>query len=278
MKSRRLLGSILMVTAAACFIFSLVGLYIVWHYRPVVTKTAVDSLSLYDQSLTTTQDGLNIIGQEVQATTTDVSSLQTTTQALAKTIQDTNPMIDSLTILTSKDFPAAINATQASLTSAQSSALLIDNTLGALTSIPLLPLAPYKPAVPLHTALAQVSASLDSITPALATITSSLVDSKTNLGVVEVELNKISDTTQGISAALGSAQTVIDQYKTITTQLKDRVETTQRAVPGWITAITWILSFVLVWVLVAQVGQWFQGLEMVQDINRSNYPVPIPHG
>ena len=49
----------------------------------------------------------------------------------------------------------------------------------------------YQPDVPLHTALAQVSDSLNTLTPALATINSSLVEGQTNLGVMETELNKI---------------------------------------------------------------------------------------
>jgi hypothetical protein len=264
MNLRRLLGFLLIMAAAAGFIFSVVGLFEIWRYRPVVTQTVIDTLALFDQGLKTTQDGLNIVGQEVQTTTIDVASLQTTTQALAQTIRETNPMLDSLTSLTSKDFPAAIDATQTSLASAQSTALLIDNALAALTSIPFSPVAAYKPDVPLHTALAKVSTSLNSLTPALATITSSLVDGKTNLGVVEVELNKISETTKGISNALGSAQTVIDQYQTVTTQLKVRVEATRLVAPGWITTITWILSFVLGWLLIAQLGLCAQGLDMLR--------------
>jgi hypothetical protein len=264
MNPRRLFGFLLMIAAVSGFIFSIVGLFEIWRFRPVVAQTVNDTLALFDQTLNTTQDGLTIVGQVVQTTTVDVASLETTTQALAQTIHATNPMIDSLTSLTSKDFTAAVDATQTSLASAQSSALLIDNVLATLTSLPFLPVTTYKPDVPLHTALAQVSTSLNTITPALATITSSLVDGKTNLGVVEVELNKISETTKGISKALGSAQTVIDHYKTVTTQLKDRVEATQLVASDWITAITWILSFLLGWLLIAQLGLCAQGLEMLR--------------
>jgi hypothetical protein len=201
----------------------------------------------------------------VQTTTVDAASLQTTIQALAQTIHATNPMLDSLTSLTNKDFPAAVDATQTSLASAQSSALLIDNVLAALTSIPLLPVTPYKPDVPLHTALAQVSTNLNSLKPALVTINSSLVDGKTNLGVVEDELNKMSETTKGIGIALGNAQTIIDQYQTVTMALKVRVEAAQQIASVWITTITWILSLFLGWLLIAQLGLCAQGLEMVRD-------------
>jgi hypothetical protein len=261
---RRLVGILFIIAAVAGIIFSVVGLIEIWRYRPVVTQTVMDNLALYDQTLITTQQGLTIVGQVVQTTTVDVASLQMTTQALAKAIHDTNPMLDSLTRLTGKDFPAAIGATQTSLASAQSSALLIDNVLAALTSIPFSPVGAYKPDVPLHTALAQVSTSLDALTPSLATINTSLADGKTNLSVVELELNNISDTTKGISDTLGSAQTVIDQYQTVTAQLKLRVEATQLAAPAWMTTATWVLTFVLGWLLIAQLGLAVQGLGMLR--------------
>ncbi len=262
---KRLFGLLLIFAAAAGFIFSLVGLVEIWHYRPIVEQKASETLGILDQTLVTTQDGLTVVGQVVQTTTVDVASLQTAMQQVAQTIHETNPMLTTLNHLTSKDFPATIDATQTSLTSAQSSALLIDNVMGTLTSIPLLPTAPYKPAVPLHTALAQVSASLDSLPPALATINSSLVDGTANLSSVEGELNSMSETTKGISVALGSSETIIDQYKTVTTQLTQRVEAAQKVASAWITLAAWIVSIFLAWLLVAQLGLCIQGLELLRD-------------
>jgi hypothetical protein len=262
---RRIFGILLVIAAAAGIIFSLFGQIEIWRYRPVVTKTVIDNLALVDQTLTTTQNVLTLVGKVVQTTTTEVVSLQETTNTLAQAIQDTNPMLDSLISLTSKDLPAAVSATQTSLASAQSSALLIDNVLTALTSIPFLPVAAYKPEVPLHTALAQVSTSLNTLKPSLATINTSLVDGKTNLGVVESELTNISETTQGISSTLGNAQTAIDQYQVVTTQLKMNVEAVQTAAQTRILAITWILSLVLGWLLIAQLGLGIQGLDLARS-------------
>jgi hypothetical protein len=261
---RRLVGYLFIVAAVAGMLFSLVGLVTIWRYRPVAIRSLTENLVLVDQALNTTQDGLTIVRQMVQTTADEVASLLATTQALAQAIHDTNPMLDSLINLTSQNIPKAVEATQTSLASAQSSAQLIDNVLAALTSLPFSPVAAYKPGVPLHTALAQVSSSLDTLPPSLTSINTSLVDGKTNLGTLEIELNQISDTTKGISLTLGGAQTVVDQYKDAATQLKTRVETTQRLAPGWITTISLILSFVLVWLLIVQLGLGMQGLTLLR--------------
>src|SRR5437868_13463331 len=97
---RRLIGFVFVVAAVAGIVFSVYGLVQIWRYRPVVTKTVTDNLVLFDQTLSTTQQGLIIVGRVVQTTTLDVASLQTTTEAMARAIHDTNPMLDSLNTLT----------------------------------------------------------------------------------------------------------------------------------------------------------------------------------
>ncbi len=261
---RKLFGVLFVVAAIAGFVLSAYGLVEIWRFRPVATQSVVSNLALFDQALITTQEGLTIVGQVVQTTSADVTSLQTTIQALAQAIHDTNPMLNSLTKLTGKDFPEALAATHTSLASAQSTALLIDNILAALTSIPFSPVAAYKPAVPLHTALEQVSASLDPLTPALTTISTSLAVGKTNMSAVEKELTGVSETTKEISSALADAQGVVAEYQAVVDQLKARVETLQQTAPAWITRIAWILSILLGWLLIAQLGLGSQGLDMLR--------------
>lgn len=264
-KLRKPLGVVFIITAVVGMIFSLVGLFEVWRYRPIVTQSVNENLALFAQTLKTTQDGLVAIDQMVQNITIDVASLESTTQALALTIHDTSPMFDSLSNLTGKDLPAAITATQTSLASAQGSAQLIDNTLEVLTSIPLSPMKAYKPDVPLHTALAQVSTSLNTIPPSLTTIRDTLGTGKSNLSAVETELNKISETTKGIDSSLRSAQTVVSQYKDITTQLQVRAEAAQQAATFWITAAAWIFSLMFFLLFISQLGLAIQGVEMLRD-------------
>ena len=263
-KPNRLLGWIFVVFAVIGIVFSIIGLVEVWRVKPVLSQSVSDNLALLDQTLTTTGDGLNLIGQMVQTITTDVGSLHTTTQSLAQAIHATNPMLDSLSTLSGQTLPDTISATQASLASAQGSALLIDNVLGTLTSIPFLPVTQYKPEVPLHTSLAQISTSLDEIPPSLVTIHTSLVAGKTNLGQVEVELTKISGTFQEISDNLDSAQKVVDQYKQILNQFKARIEAAQRAAPGWITGIAWGATLLLIWLLISQLGLYMQGMDLLR--------------
>ena len=272
---RRLVGFLFITAATVGILFSVIGLIAIWTYRPGVIKTTTETLAWFDQTLNTTLEGLTTAGNLLKTPTEDMVSLETATQALAQTIHDTTPMLDTMISLTSNDFPAAVKATQTSLASAQSSAQLIDNVLAVLTSIPLMRTDIYAPEVPLHIALAQVSTSLDTLTPSLATINTSLEDGKTNLGVVEAELIKISGTIKEIHTTLGDAQAVIGQYITLTKQFQVRVEAMQRAVPTWITMISLILSFVLIWSMIFHFGLGMQGLEMLQGRDQASKAVQV---
>jgi chromosome segregation ATPase len=264
MNFRRLVSLLFSIAAVVGIIFSVVGLIGIWYYRPGVIQTANETLAFLDQTLSTTLDGLTTADKLLQTPAEDMASLESATQALAQTIHDTNPMLDTFISLTSNEFPAAVDATQTSLASSQGSAMLVDNMLAALANIPFLELGKYAPDVPLHTALAQVSSSLDTLKPSLVTINTSLVDGKTNMGTLEIELNKISATIKELRTTLEDAKTVIDQYITVTKQLQVRVEAMHRAAPAWITTISLILSFVLVWLIIVQLGLGMQGFEMLQ--------------
>ena len=105
---RRILGFLLIFGAAAGFIFGVVGLIAIWRYQPGVTQSVVETLDLMDRTVNASQNGLVVVGDVLKISTVDVASLQTTIDALAQTVHGSSPMLDSLTNLTRKDFPAAL--------------------------------------------------------------------------------------------------------------------------------------------------------------------------
>jgi hypothetical protein len=273
---RRAANYFLVFSATAGIIFSIIGLASLWFYRPRITQAVLNNLVLIDQTLTSTQSVLVTVNQMVQNTALNVESLQATTKALSTGIHDTDPMFESLMSLTGRDLPTAISATQTSLASAQSSALLIDNAITALTNVPFSPIVPYRPAVPLHISLANVASSLDSIKPSLEKINASLGKGKTDLALVDGELTKISETTQEINGSLGNAQTEISDYRITVSQLKKNVETAESRLFSWSLGLSWILTIALVWLLVGQTGLGLHGLELIREsheiINPSKEP------
>jgi len=272
---KKITGYLLIIAAAGGVLFSLAGLIFIWSVRPGLTRSVQENLALVDQTLTSTQDVLTIVNDMVQAPTIDIASLQATVESVAQTMQDVDPALETLIQLTSEDFPNAISSTKSSLDAVEGSALLVDNVLTALTSIPLLTTTPYNPEVPLHVALANVSSSMDTLLSSMSGITTSLTDAKDNLANISGSITGILDTTQSITETLDTAKEITVQYQVLLSELQTNVENAQDHASTWITLAAVTLSFLFLWLLIAQLGLGTQGVELLRAQKPSSAETPI---
>lgn len=265
MNGKKRLGIVFLIAAIAGALVSIYGIVQVWRARPAAERTARDTLDVTLQTLEATEAGLRVIDDLITTTSEDLVLLETTIQTLTLTIEDTGQVLDSLTTLTGSDLPATITATQTSLASAQTSAALIDDILGALTSIPLLRLGVYQPEVPLSSALGEISTSLDPLQPSLQTISASLDSTSANLDTLESDLAIVTQTTREINAALDGAGEVIGEYQEVTADLVARVERMQRVAAVNIRSIVWILTLLLLALLFPQFALAERGWQLLQE-------------
>lgn len=277
MKLRKTMGLTFLAAGAIGALFCLIAIIQVWRIRPAAIDLAANSLDVARSTIDATEEGLGVIADLVQTAAVDVALIQSTVQTVTLTLDDTNQVLGSLTTLTGTDLPATIEATQTSLASAQTSAALIDDLLGALTGIPFLGLAKYQPDVPLNAALGEISGSLEPLAPSLATISGSLDDAAGNLASLDQELDAISLTTGEIGDVLKEADGVIADYASIVGDLRERVDSMERAATANITAVAWLLSFLFAVLLFPQFGLAERGLNLVRETeNSDNESAPPP--
>ncbi len=264
MIAKRILGVAMVIIAILSLVLSVLALVQVWTLRQPVTNALVSTVDLFSAMLDTTSDGLMTIQQSLYTTTANITYLEQTTETISRSLRETGPMVDSMAGLTGRELPTTITATQRSLNSAQSAALLIDDVLGALTNLPIAPVAPYRPAVPLHVALGEVSTSLDALPPSLATIDKSLRATSVNLSTIEQQTQEITDNIQVIQENMADIQEAIERYQEITAKLQAQIAVVRAGLPIWMTSLAWVLSFAIVWVAIAQLGLLVHGLEMLR--------------
>ena len=250
-----------MVFASVFLLFDLYGLIQVWHFRPKVTTSLLTGLDTIDSTLKTTSAGLLTLDLALDNAMRMVNTLDNTTQALAGTLRDTRLMVAPITTLFSLDLPNTISSTQTSLASAQSSALLIDNIMTALTNIPLLSLGQYTPSIPLNVALGEVSTSLDNLSPSFSTIERSLKKTDLDLTSLQVEIIVIGNDIAQFKQNLVDAQEIVTQYQLLVESFQKQSETAHKVIPGWITTAAWVVTMILVWLGVTQVSVFLQGWE-----------------
>ena len=261
---RRSLGFILVTAAALGLMLALVGLVGIWSYKNRVIHLLDEQIGLAVSVLDTTSQGLSVAGAALQTTQSTVQTLDETIQVLAKSITDTLPVLDSLSNILGTELPQTIVATQTSLKAAQASAKIIDDALKILTAIPFLPTKPYNPQVPLNVALADVSSSLDGMPASFRSMEGDLQKTNANLSLVQKNVDQVKDEVAKVHTSLEQANTIITQYQESASTLKSRLEQFRRQIPKAVNSTATILTLFFIWLAVAQVGLWTQGLELIK--------------
>lgn len=264
----RVWGAVMMTAAIAGFIITTFMLVQVWRLKQPVTDSARAGVNLMGMTLDTTSDALTTVQQSLDSTSTQVESLNQLSQTLAGSMHDTGPLLDSLKTLTGKDLPSTIRSTEKSLNSAQSSARLVDGVLSTLTRIPFLPVKPYTPDVSLESALGQMTTSLDGLNPSLASINQSLDTASGNMASMEAQTREMSRNIQGIKRNVSDLNGSVAQYRQTVSGLRVHVNELAAALPGLVTLLAVVLSFVLLWLMITQIDLLVRGLALVRSTRR----------
>jgi hypothetical protein len=252
---------------------SLFFLIQIWRLKQPVTEGLVSNLDLLHRTAATSETALQVIETTVTNLAATTTALEETTLSTAQTIHNTGLLVDTFSTLSGEDFPTIITNTQSALASAQTSAIVIDNVLSALASIPLIGID-YNPETPLNQALAQVSASLSPLPAELAKIQDNLDTTNTSLQSLEETVVAINLNLQDIQTNLANAQVVIDEYQVEVSNLETRLARSREIAPVWVLRGTWILTFLVIWLGISQLGMLVEGLDMFTT-PRSSSPHPV---
>jgi len=258
---RRMTGALMIFAALISLLVSIYFIFQIWRLRQPVTDGLVSNLSLLYDTTLTSEIGLMVIDATVLNISETITTLEDSTVSLAQTIHDTGLLADSFSTLMGEDFPTIITNTQSALDSAQSSAVVIDNVLNSLAAIPLIGID-YDPEVPLSQALGQVSLSLSPLPTQFIGIQGDLNSTHTDLLAAEESIIVISQNLQVINTNLGATQTVIDQYQEEVSTLKTRLKDSRTSAPDWVRDGAWILTFIIVWLVINQIGMLVEGIDM----------------
>lgn len=261
--ARRIIGMTFIVAAIIGLIFSLAGVIFVWAVKEPITQNLVSTIDLIETTLEATGSGLTIADDTLTQAMADLGILEDTIQTASKSLEDSVPMLEMLSNLTSGSLPEAIEATQTGLNTAQDAARSIESTLRLITSIPFLPIESYAPDISFTDALEDVATSLEPIPDALLTMEDTLNTTKGNLVLIAAQVRIISRNIGELRNSLYQMQLIIDQYQDVITTLEDRVETFRVNLSTIINVAAVLFTIIFIWLGIAQLGLLTQGLERV---------------
>jgi hypothetical protein len=265
----RTIGIALIGAGVFGLVFSIVALVVALRSLAALGVVVNNELDVVDRALTTTGDGLNVAAGSLSDAQTTVGTLRATLINTSAAITDTLPTLDTLTTLTGTTLPTTIRSTQQALGSARETARVADSVLGAVSSFNLLSDAVYNPEVPLNAAIGDVSDSLNSLPPALATVEGGLVDARGNLGRIDRNMGDLAAGVGDIGSSVGEAQRVVGQYQELVRDLRREVARVREAAPRWLNLAGWGITLGLIWLALAQLGLLTQGWELVQRAQQS---------
>lgn len=267
----RIIGSLLILAAIGGFLLSASALVGVWQYKTTVTEGLIDAVVLIRETLDTTAEGLKLSQESLEAAVAGVRGLQSTMSTTARTIQSTEPMVESMVQLLEEDLPNTLIGVQNSLDTAGQSAEIIDTVLRTLDRVPFLNFI-YDPQVPLHEALLDVSDSLNAMPDSFATMADSMEDTRHNLQIMQVDLALIIDSIRQIETSLEQFNDVLEQYLDSVDIVQRRLTNLEEKLPSWVDMATYGVTIFFLWMLIMQIGLFIQGMDVFARADRRNDP------
>jgi phage-related tail protein len=268
----RVAGFLLMIAGGAGLLFCLVGIYVGIQALGRAEESVTSALTRADQALVEVDDGLRVAGTSLFQADQTVSDVQSTIDNVNQTITDTLPLVNSLGTVVGTDVPQTIRATQQALNSAQSTALIADGILGAVSRIGLISSQVYNPSVPLSSAIGQISASLNDLPTALEGMRGDITAATGNMQRLQGDTAQLAANIDTIKASLSDARDVVSGYQDIIEDLRTDLASLQTSVPDWFNGLRWGGALLLIWLGAAQIGLMTQGWELVKRSRASEDP------
>jgi methyl-accepting chemotaxis protein len=254
----RTVGIVFVITSLLGLLISIVGIGYIWMVRPRIEKSLTDTLNTINDTLHTTNKSLTVMGNVIDLTKTNIQTIETTIDNLDETITDVSDSLDITAVLLGDDLRETIMETQTALTSASSSAKIIDNTLLFLASVPFIGVE-YQPDVPLHTSLEQVAANLDDIPGNLESMEQSLSAAADGLDTFYVDLSQLSTDISSFEEDLSDAQVLLDEYHDIIEKTEDKLGNLRENISLYSVLLCAIITLLLFWMLIIHFSIFLQG-------------------
>jgi len=258
----RFIGAVLLLGAGIGIVISLLGLVGVWTAAPKVETAVVKTIERVSESLTTTQEGLDVIAESMQQASDTLLIMETVASEMALSVDQTIPMVDRAGTLVGEHMTEIVQETQTSLDAAQSSAKLVDDTLGLITSLPIIGRR-YAPANSLSSSISGVSQSLDELPSSFLELQANLKIASSNLKTMQDQVQALGVNLKNISGSMEKAQVVVEDYQEQVSGLEADLKTFQEQVPSWLTGLKWGLTLFFLWLGIAQLGLFLQGAALL---------------
>lgn len=259
----RTLGILMIIFSSIGLLFSLAGITASWMAKPGLQRDLLAMVDTLQSTLMNTGDGLIVLDSALDNVKSNLAIIVTTLNNLDVTLIGVSSSLDTSANLVGDDLRQTIVETQIALSSASSSAELIDDTLSIISRIPFIG-ANYQPEVPLHTSLNTVAESMDEIPGSLELMEGNLTETADGLRLLNDNLLELSDELTKFETDLNETQNVMKEYRTIIDETEEHLQKFQKNLPRNLSLLAIFISGTLFSLAVAQSITLFQGIAFIE--------------
>lgn len=275
---RRILGLIILVSAAVVLVLLLVGAFAVSPAVDAVAGGLDQALVLTDDTLTTVSATLEQTQATLIAVNATLSTASQTTDSLSETLYDTQPLLEGITSVIAEQAPQNIEAVQSAIPNIAAVGGVVDDALTTLSTfgvsqtipIPFNPITldfdlgiDYQPVEPFDQSLAAIGTSLDGLPEQLRSLRSDLEVATVNLGTIGADIETASGDLDAINAQVAAFIPLLDDYLSILDQIGITLTQMRNQVAANLSTIKLIGTILPLALALTQLAPLYVGWELL---------------
>jgi methyl-accepting chemotaxis protein len=233
--------------------FNLAGIILVWRFVPTVSDQLVETATFIQSVLDSTEDLLEISDNALSKANDNITLISEATKDMADSLEETSNIAISISESMGKEFTAVLDSTQSALTSLESSAKLVDDTLSVIASIPLIG-SNYSNKTPLYNSVVAINESLMLLPENMSNLQENLNEASSAFISLNENLESLSTSVEDIETNLEEAGEVIDSYQELVDQAQEKTASAIEKIPARVRWTAAAITLLFVWAILIQAG------------------------
>lgn len=240
------------------------GLIAVWNGVARFASSLQHTLESLDKTLESTNQLLTVTRSTLNTFDSQVTIIERASQNIASSIETTSAIADDFASLSGRELPSLVESLQTSLGSMESSARLVDDTLGFIGMIPLIG-ARYTPEVPLSRTVAGVSSDLDTLNPVFTRMEGNMQTTAADLKSLKEDVEELTKSLDNIQSSITVVQEAVSDYQTKVTALRQRLNDLHQRLPGYLATAAAAATLAIIWLAVVLIATFLQGRQLMMS-------------
>lgn len=273
---RRLLGVIMLLIAFGGIALGVFGIRLGHQLVDNIAVNLEQTLTLTSQSLDTVSETLVLAKASITDVNTVMETAETTADNLAQTVNDTRPLLDQISSVTSEQVPDSLETIEEAFPTLEQAAGVIDRTLVTLNSFRIdeniLGLdieydlgIDYAPEVPFDQSVRELGQGLEGLPESLRTLQIYINVTNSNLQTVSQDIRNLADDLNIVNGRVSDLDPILDNYIALITTTNDNTRQLRTQLNDQIQSIKNGITLVMVWLAITQIAPLYLGWELLTN-------------